>query len=223
MPTLWLEPSRPLLNYSDVIALPIEKYMKEKTMNTALIAGLLSGIAGLLVFLTIHHFWIKPIWFILPPGLVIAALGGLAVGWSYAEIQAGLPPRPWTSLAVFVLVGATLTPAVVLAQLRPPPLNISTGAIIDGSSTGVVIARVVIELLLTATVVGGLAGWWLGHTQRAAFATALAGFVFALGPGHNIPLLGNTPAVGKGVVLLIIIIFVSAIVLVESQAWLARR
>ncbi|HLB46280.1 MAG TPA: hypothetical protein VJL59_04555 [Anaerolineales bacterium] len=197
--------------------------MKEKTMNTALIAGLLSGIAGLLVFLTIHHFWIKPIWFILPPGLVIAALGGLAVGWSYAEIQAGLPPRPWTSLAVFVLVGATLTPAVVLAQLRPPPLNISTGAIIDGSSTGVVIARVVIELLLTATVVGGLAGWWLGHTGRAAFATALAGFVFALGPGHNIPLLGNTPAVGKGVVLLIIIIFVSAIVLVESQAWLARR
>ena len=192
-------------------------------MATSLIAGLLSGIVGLLVFLTIHHFWIKPIWFILPPGLVIAALGGLAVGWSYAEIQSELPPRPWTSLAVFVLVGATLTPATLLAQLRPPPLNISTGAIIDGSSTGVVIARVVIELLLTATVVGGLAGWWLGHTGRAAFATALAGFVFALGPGHNVPLLGNTPAVGKGVVLLIIIIFVSAIVLVESQAWLARR
>ena len=192
-------------------------------MATSLIAGLLSGIAGLLVFLTIHHFWIKPIWFILPPGLVIAALGGLAVGWSYAEIQAGLPPRPWASLAVFALVVATLTPAILLAQLRPPPLNISTGAIIDGSSTAVVIARVVLELLLTATVVGGLAGWWLGHTGRAALATALAGFVFALGPGHNIPLLGNTPAVGKGVVLLIIIIFVSAIVLVESQAWLARR
>ena len=192
-------------------------------MATSLIAGLLSGVAGLLVFLTIHHFWIKPIWFILPPGLVITALGGLAVGWSYAEIRSGLPPRPWTSLAVFALVGATLTPAILLAQLRPPPLDISTGAIIDGSSSGIVIARFVIELLLTATVVGGLAGWWLGHTQRAALATALAGFIFAIGPGHNIPLLGNTPAVGKGVVLLIIIIFVSAIVLVESQAWLARR
>ena len=192
-------------------------------MNTTLIAGLLSGIAGLLVFLTIHHFWIRPIWFILPPGLVIAALGGLAVGWAYAEIKAGLPPRPWTSLAVFALVGAILAPAILLAQLRPPPLDISTGAVIDGSSVGIVIARVVIELLLTATVVGGLAGWWLGHTGRAALATALAGFVFALGPGHNIPLLGNTPAVGKGVVLLVIIIFVSAVVLVESQAWLARQ
>jgi len=192
-------------------------------MNASLIAGAISGVAGLLVFLTIHHFWIKPIWFILPAGLVIAALGGLAVGWSYAEIRVGLPPRPMTSLAVFAVVGATLTPAILLAQLRPPPLDIGTGAIIDGSSVGIVAARVVIELLLTATVVGGLAGWWLGHTQRAAFATALAGLIFALGPGHNIPLLGNTPAVGKGIILLIIIIFVSAVVLVESQAWLARR
>jgi hypothetical protein len=191
-------------------------------MRESLIAGAISGIAGLLVFLTIHHFWIKPIWFILPPGLVIAGLGGLAVGWSYAEIKVGLPPRPWASLAVFVLVGATLTPAILLAQLRPPPLNISTGAIINGS-TASVIARFVVELLLTATVVGGLAGWWLGHTGRAALATALAGFVFALGPGHNIPLLGSTPAAGKGVILLVIIIFVSAVVLVESQAWLARQ
>jgi len=191
-------------------------------MRETLIAGAISGIAGLLVFLTIHHFWIRPIWFILPPGLVIAALGGLAVGWSYAEIKAGLPPRPWASLAVFVLVGATLTPAILLAQLRPPPLDISTGAIINGS-TASVIARFVIELLLTASLVGGLAGWWLGHTGRAALATGLAGLIFALGPGHNIPFLGNTPAVGKGVVLLVIIIAVSAVVLVESQAWLARR
>jgi len=196
--------------------------MKVKAMNASLIAGLLSGIAGLLVFLTIHHFWIKPIWFILPPGLVIAALGGLAVGWSYAEIKTGLPPRPLTSLAVFALVGATLAPSILLAQLRPPPLDISTGAILNGTVASV-IARFVIELLLTATLVGGLAGWWLGHTWRAAFATALAGFIFALGPGHNIPLLGNTPAVGKGIILLIIIILVSAVVLVESQAWLARR
>lgn len=191
-------------------------------MKISLIAGLLSGIAGLLVFLLIHHFWIKPIWSILPPGLLIAGLGGLAVGWAYAEIKVGLPPRPWTALALFVLIGATLTPAVVLAQLRPPPLDIATGAIIDGSSTGVVIARVLIELLLTATLVGGLAGWWLGQTGRAALATALAGFVFALGPGHNIPLLGNTPAVGKGIVLLAVVAFISALVLVESEIWLAR-
>ena len=49
-------------------------------MKAALIAGVISGMAGLLVFLTIHHFWIKPIWFIAPIGLMIAGLGGLAVG-----------------------------------------------------------------------------------------------------------------------------------------------
>jgi hypothetical protein len=195
--------------------------MKDKAMNITLIAGLLSGVAGLLVFLILHHIWIRPIWFILPAGLVVAGLGGLAVGWSYAEIKAGLPPRPWTSLAVFALVGATLAPAILLAQLHRPPIDTSTGIIPQGKA-GIVLARVVGELLMTASVAGGLAGWLLGHTTRAAIATALAGFVFALGPGHNIPLLGNTPAAGKGIVLLVIIITISAVVLVESETWLAR-
>jgi hypothetical protein len=190
-------------------------------MKLSLIAGLLSGIAGLLVFLAIHHLWIRPIWSILPVGLAIAALGGLAVGWAYAEIKAGLPPRPWTALAVFALVGATLAPAILIAQLRPPPLDVSSGAIIRGTAAGLT-ARFVLELLLTAALVGGLAGWFLGHTPRAALATALAGVIFALGPGHNIPLLGSTPVAGKGIALLIAIILVSAVVLLESEAWLGR-
>ncbi|HLE14012.1 MAG TPA: hypothetical protein VI776_04625, partial [Anaerolineales bacterium] len=90
-----------------------------------------------------------------------------------------------------------MAPAILLAQLRPPPLDVSTGMIMRGSTAGLV-ARFGIELLLTAAFVGGLAGWWLGHTPRAALATSLAGVVFALGPGHNIPLLGSTPAAGKG-------------------------
>lgn len=192
-------------------------------MNASLVAGLLSGLAGLLVFLTLHHFWIRPIWFITLPGGLIAALGGLVVGWAYAEIRASLPPRPWTALAVFALVSATLAPAIVLAQLRPPPLDIRTGAVINGTSRTMVFVRFALELLLTAALVGGLAGWWLGHTRRAALATALAGFVFALGPGHNVPFLGNTPAVGKGLALLASIILVSALVLVEAEAWLAAR
>jgi hypothetical protein len=188
--------------------------MKDKQMSTALIAGVLSGVAGLLVFLVIHHFWIRPIWFIMPVGLVVAAVGGLAVGWAYAEIRAGLPARPWTSPAVFALIGATLIPALVL--------NISLGTIPPGA-TGRVIVHVVAELLLTAPLIGAVLGWRLGHTGRAALATALAGLIFAIGPGHNIPLLASTPAAGKGAVLLVAIVLVSTVVLVEGQAWLASR
>jgi hypothetical protein len=198
------------------------KTLERQRMNVALISGVLSGIAGLLVFLTIHHFWIKPIWFILPPGLAVAVLGGLAVGEAYAQIQTALPPRPWAWFALVALVAATLTPAILLAQLRPPLLDIRDGSVPEGSSIALVIAHFIIELLLTATIVGGLAGWWLGRTPQAALAMALASFVFALGPGHNIPFLGGTPGVGKGIVLLIAIIGVSSIVLVESQAWLSR-
>jgi hypothetical protein len=50
-----------------------------------------------------------------------------------------------------------------------------------------------------------------------------AGFIFALGSGHNIPLLGSTPAAGKGVILLALIIFISSVALVEGRARLAGR
>ncbi len=190
--------------------------------KTSLIAGLLSGIAGLLVFLVLHHLWIKPIWFILPVGLVIAAAGGLAVGWAYSELLPGLPGRPWRIFAWVALIGLTLTPAIVLAQLEPP---LFTGTRENVTLTFSVAEMVVIfirNLLLTATVTGGLCGWLIRGTKRAALATALAGFVFALGPGHNIPFLGNTPATGKGIALLMAIILVASIVLVETHAALTR-
>lgn len=198
------------------------KKMILEPFTASLIAGVLAGIAGLLVFLTIHHFWIRPIWFILPAGVVIAVLGGLVVGWAYAEIKNGLPPLPWTLLAVFGIVFATLIPALVLAQLRPPPFDVKTGTLVNGTVANVIV-RFVLELLLTATIIGGLMGWWFGHTPRAALAMGLAGFAFALGPGHNIPFLGNAPGTGKGIALLLVITFTSTIVLVATQAWLSRR
>lgn len=190
-------------------------------MKESLIAGVISGMAGLLVFLTIHHFWIKPIWFIAPAGLMISGLGGLAVGWSYAEIQASLPARPWTFLAFSGVIGLILVPSILLGQVRSPIYSLGLNAIPPDQVKNV-IARVVGELILTSIVAGGLAGWLLGHTGRAALVTALAGLVFAIGPGHNIPLLASTPAAGKGLILLGIIVIVATWVLVESQAWLAR-
>ncbi len=186
-------------------------------MNPALIAGALSGIAGLGVFLVIHHFWIRPIWFILPIGVLNAAGGGLAVGWAYSELLPGLPPRPWSTLMLIAVIAACLAPAVILAQLRPPMFTAMSENAQLTVSTGSAVAIFVFQLLLTAAAVGALAGWWIGGSGRAALATALAGLVFSLGPGHNIPFLGNTPATGKGIVLLLSVVVVSAVVLVEAH------
>jgi hypothetical protein len=90
-------------------------------------------------------------------------------------------------------------------------------------STGRAVAIFVFQPLLTAAAVGALAGWWIGGSGRAALATGLAGLVFALGPGHNIPFLGNTPATGKGIVLLLSVVVVSAVVLVEAHFALSSR
>jgi len=51
-----------------------------------------------------------------------------------------------------------------------------------------------------------------------ALATAVAGLAYTLDPGHNIPLLGNTPAAGKGLLLLLTITLVSAFVVVQVSA-----
>jgi len=190
--------------------------------KASLIAGMFAGTTGLLVFLVIHHFWIKPIWSVLPLGLVIAATGGLAVGWAHSELFSGLPRRPWTIFAWVALIGLTLVPSIILAQLRPP-LFTRTGmnvtATVSVAQAAVIFVR---DLLLPATVIGGLGGWLIGRTRRAAFATALAGFVFALGPGHNVPFLGNQPATGKGIILLLAIVLTASIVLVEGHAALIR-
>jgi hypothetical protein len=191
--------------------------------RAALAAGVLAGVAGLLTFLAVHHLWIAPIWFIVGPGLVVAALGGSLIGWGYAEIRAGLPRRPWTHLGLFCVVGVILAPAIVLSALRPALFDVNTGGLAPGSTLSDVAARFVAELLIPATVVGSLVGRRLGSTSRAVLAMGLAGFVFALGPGHNIPLLAGTSGVGKGTLLLVAITAVSTLVLVESHAWLSRR
>jgi hypothetical protein len=190
-------------------------------MNANLIPGVAAGIAGLIVFLILHHLWIAPIWFILPFGLVVAAVGGAAVGWAYGELLPNLPQRPWTILAVTGLIAIILLPSIILAELREPLFDITVPGGRLRVSTGRAAMVFVLELLLTATLVGGAAGWLIGLSGQAAIATAVAGFIYALGPGHNIPLVGGTPGVGKELAIMTAVVVVSALVMVEVQAWVA--
>jgi hypothetical protein len=189
-------------------------------LSVHLIAGVLAGIVGLLVFLVIHHLWINPIWFILPFGLVIAALGGLAVGWAYHELSPNLPPIPWSTLAFVALIGIILAPSIILGEIRQPLFTISGTEATLAVPLWYAVVVFILELLLTAALVGGLAGWLIGRTSQAALATALAGFIFALGPGHNIPFLGSTPGTLKGIAILLAIILSATIILVGFSSFM---
>jgi hypothetical protein len=192
-------------------------------MKASLLAGAFSGVAGLIVFLVIHHFWIMPIWFILPIGLLIAALGGVAVGKAYQELLPRLPRRPWRAVSMVGLIITILLPSIVLAEMRAPMFDISGPSALLVISVRQAAVIFILELLLTATLVGGIAGWIICHTRKAALSTALAGLIFALGPGHNIPFLGNTPGTLKGVAMLFAIVIVSAVVLVETHARISEE
>jgi hypothetical protein len=183
-----------------------------------LLPGFLAGLAGLMAFLVLHALWIAPIWFILPIGLIIAGAGGLAVGWSYGELYKRLPGRPWNTLVMVVLIAATLLPPMLLAELRRPMFTVTPAGVVN-LAMGIpeIVLRFIFELLLPATLTGGVAGWWLGRTRRAAAATALAGLVFALGPGHNIPFIGGTHGVGMQAAMIGVVISISAFVLVEGS------
>ena len=159
--------------------------------RASLAAGVLAGIAGLLVFLALHHLWIRPIWFILAPGLVVAVLGGLAIGWAYAEIRLGLPSRPWTHLAFLCLVGATLAPALIAAELRPALFDVDTGDLAPGGSVRGVAEHFVIELLLSAAIVGALAGRLLGRTQASRVRDGARGVRLRTRPGPQHPAAGR--------------------------------
>lgn len=194
----------------------------QERMSPFTAAGICAGVAGLLTFLIIHHFWIKPIWFIAPFGLIIAGLGGLAIGRSYAILYTALPRRPWTFLAVTIMIAIILAPAILLAQLRPPLIDVVTFKLLPQGAIRAAI-NYTTELLATSIVMGAAVGWLVGRSRHAMITTAIAGFAYALGPGHNIPALGNTPAAGEGLVLLLIITLISTFVLVEVSTMLLKR
>jgi hypothetical protein len=191
-----------------------------RRVRSALIAGAISGEVGLLIFLTIHCFWIAPIWFILPAGAPFACLGGLAVGWSYAEIRRRFPAARWNILAGFALMATTLAPAIVLAQMLPPVVDVMAERLVG--TTNELIVRFVFALFVPAILVGALEGWALLRTLRGVTAMALAGLVFAMGPGHNIPFLGNTSVAGKEIALLIAIGLVASVTLAKAYELLGR-
>jgi hypothetical protein len=186
-------------------------------------AGAIAGLAGLAAFLTLHHLLILPIWQMAPLGAFLAAGGGAAAGAAYGELRSHLPGAPWTPVVVVLGAALILGPAIVAGELTGPIYAMApTGGHLLVPAGDAIVAFVG-GLLATATLAGAVLGAVVGRTRSAAVRTAVAGFALALGPGHNIPMLGATAAVPRELAILAVVVLVSAITLVASQALLGRR
>lgn len=190
-------------------------------LTASLLAGAGASLVSLLVFLAVHHVWIKPIWFIAPPGALIAVIGGLAVGWMWFLLEARLPSGWLAAPALFGLIMGVLLPAILLSFTHGPLFDLATATIPPGQGKAVAV-RFVLELLLTAMITGAVVGALLGRSPTAALATGLAGLAFAAGPGHNVPMFGSNPAAFKGIALLVIISVALAIAFVQINTLLRR-
>jgi hypothetical protein len=191
--------------------------------EAAMRAGVVAGLAALATFLLIHHLWIVPIWFIAPAGGVLAAVGGAAVGAAYADLEPHLPRRPLREISVIAVFGLVLLPGVVIAELRGPIYAMSGagGGTLLVSGADAVVA-IVVGLVLAPLLAGASLGWLITRDLRAAGSLALASLAMALGPGHNIPMLGGTPAVAKELLILGAVVGVAAVVLVVVHVSLTK-
>lgn len=96
----------------------------------------------------------------------------------------------------------------------------------DGGGTFLVppaeaLVDVLVGLLGTSALLGAIVGALIGRRRRAVAATTLAAIALAIGPGHNSPLLGGTPAVGKELAILGAVVVAASVVLVEAEARLS--
>jgi hypothetical protein len=181
-------------------------------------AGIVAAIAGFVAFLVIHHVWIAPIWFIAPVGAPMAAGGGAVVGIAYAELLPGLPARPLRTAAVAVGALLVLAPGAILAELFGPIYEMWGGSGVLLVPVGQALALFVFGLFATAMLVGAALGAAIGRTRRAAGWSALAALALAVGPGHNIPMLGATSVVAKELAIIATVAALSAWVLVAVHA-----
>ena len=127
-----------------------------------------------------------------------------------------------------IVFGLVLLPAVIVAELRSRfyAMDGDTGTLLVSGEEAVV--DLVVGLAVTASIAGAGLGWLITRDRRVAGSMAIAAVALSLGPGHNIPLLGGTPAVAKELVVLGAVTSVAAVVLVAvhgslTRPWLERE
>jgi hypothetical protein len=152
-----------------------------------LFCGGLLGVAGLLLFGTIHALAIVPIWSRLAAGLPFTVVAGLAVTWAYHAYWGSSSPAPTAAArlrfgAFAWLVGLPATALANTMRLMTPhhPLP----GWVDPASLGLAAAG------------GAALLWGLTRTRRGAVAGAVALAVLLAAGGGPVPVANGGRAIG---------------------------
>jgi hypothetical protein len=146
-----------------------------------IVAGALSGVAGALLFATLHAIIIVPIWDRMTSGLVWGAMAGAGAGWAFAECYPdAVRTRTKRSVGVGARFGALLWLAVTPVTGADALLRAA------GFAPRYELLAVAVAILL-AIAGGGALGWLITHRFRGALAGAVAGILLVIAMAGPVP------------------------------------
>ena len=152
----------------------------------AILAGAFSGVAGGLLFATLHAMIIVPIWNRMTSGLVFGAAAGAMAGWAFAESYPdAIRARSRHGVVTGALFGGLLWLAVAPVTAADALLR-ATGIAPRYELLAVAVA------VLLAIAGGGTLGWLITRRARGALAGAAAGLVLVMAMAGPVPI-GRSP------------------------------
>ena len=147
----------------------------------AVTAGVLSGVAGALLFALAHALLIVPIWNRMGSGILFGALAGAAAGWAFAEMH---PQAARNRSASGVIAGAGFGALLWLAAAPVTAADAALRAL--GLAARFELVAVGVALAL-AVGDGLLLGWVTTHRRRGAIAAAVAVLLLVVAMAGPVP------------------------------------
>jgi len=139
-----------------------------------LIAGIVAGVAGMVVYVVLRSAWVEPAWEAAAVALPLAALSGAAIGWARYETREALSQGVWSATALATALLLVVAPAFVIQAARSPQ---------EAGSSSYRVA----ELAVGAAIVGSLLAYLPTRRAAAAWTGAVGAVTYALTFGLDVP------------------------------------
>jgi hypothetical protein len=135
---------------------------------------------------------------------LLTGFGGAALG----SLAGHLAP------ARFGAVGRAVASLVVAWLILAPPVLVAQSGVRVGAASPLEVAA---GFFIPSAAVGAGLGWVAGGSPGAAGRGVLTAVLLLIGPGHNIPFLAGTPAVGRELAILALVLAAATLAMVLTE------